>query len=214
MTITLHAMSGSPFSWKCQLALEYKGLGYETRWLSVDRGDLKAPEFAAMNPRKLAPVLTDGAITLYESEAIMRYLEAAYPEPTLFPGDMASRARGFRLVAEFDNHFAPSMEDLVREVLFKPDATKRNDDKIQAGREKLRDELARLEGELRGDFLLGPLSAADFSYYPGIMLALRIDKRLPALDIPGMLGEKLQGWMKRVAALPYYERTYPPHWRG
>lgn len=213
MTITLHAMSGSPFSWKCQLALEFKGLAYEMRWLSVDRGDLKAPELAALNPRNLVPVLTDGAITLYESEAIMRYLEAAYPEPTLFPGDLASKARGFRLVAEFDNHFGPSMEDLVREVLFKPDASQRDEQKLQAGRDKLRAELERLESEVRGDFLLGPLSAADFSYYPGIMLALRIDKRLPTLGIASMLGERLQGWMKRIEALPYYDRTYPPHWR-
>jgi hypothetical protein len=62
--------------------------------------------------------------------------------------------------------------------------------------------------------LLGPLSAADFSYYPGIMLALRIDKRLPTLDIPGLIGPQLQGWMKRIEALPYYQRTYPPHWRA
>lgn len=213
MTLTLHAMSGSPFSWKCQLALEFKQLPHEVRWLSVDRGDLQTPEFAALNPRRLAPVLTDGAVSLYESEAIMRYLEAAYPEPTLFPGDLASKALAFRMIAEFDNYFAPGMEDLVREVLFKPDVSKRDQQKIETARERLRQELLKLEDELRGDFLVGPLSAADFSFYPGIMLTLRINGRLPTLDIPSLLGAELTTWKQRIESLPYYDRTYPPHWR-
>jgi glutathione S-transferase len=214
MAITLYAMSGSPFTWKVHLALEHKQLPHEVRWLSVDRGDFGTPEFAALNPRKRAPILTDGSVSVYESEAIMRYLEAAHPVPTLFPGDLAARALAFRLVAEFDHYFAVSMEDLVFEILFKPDLAQRNQDKIASATLKLRAELEHFERELRRDFLAGALSAADFSLYPGIMLALRIEKRLPSLGISSMLGPRLSAWMKRIEALPYYDRTYPPHWRA
>jgi hypothetical protein len=58
------------------------------------------------------------------------------------------------------------------------------------------------------------LSAADFSLYPCLMLALRIEKRLPSLGISGMLGPRLSAWMRRIEGLPYYDRTYPPHWRA
>jgi glutathione S-transferase len=127
---------------------------------------------------------------------------------------LAAKALSYRLGAEFDHYFAVSMEDLVLEVLFKPDPAQRNQDKITSATIMLRKELEHFERELRGDFLAGALSAADFSLYPGIMLALRIEKRLPSLNISGMLGPKLSAWMKRIEALPYYDRTYPPHWRA
>ena len=214
MAITLYGMSGSPFTWKVQLALEHKQLNYEMRWLSPSKGDLRTPEFAALNPRRLAPVLTDSTLTLYESEAIMRYLEAAYPTPTLFPGELPSQALAFRLIAEFDHYFAPGMEELVQQILFKPDPAERSLEKIEQAQLELQRELEHFERELRGDFLAGALSAADFVLYPGIMLALRIEKRAPAVAITSLLGPKLREWMKRVEALPYYESTYPPHWRS
>jgi glutathione S-transferase len=206
-------MSGSPFTWKVSLALEHKQLSYEMRWLSPSKGDLRTPEFGALNPRRLAPVLTDGDITVYESEAIVRFIEAAHPTPTLFPGDLAAQALTFRLLAEIDHHFGPSMEHLVEEILFKPDPAERNAQKIQTAKAKLELELEHFERELRGDFLAGALSAADFSLYPAIMLSLRIEQRDPAVGIASWLGPKLRAWMKRIEALPYYDRTYPPHWR-
>jgi len=213
MTITLHAMSGSPFSWKVALALEHKQLDYQLRWLSADAGDLKRPEFAALNPRRRAPVLTDGDLVLYESSAIVQYLEDAYPEPTLYPGDLATRAFTYRLVAEVEGYFAPAMEELVLEVLFKPDPSTRQQEKVSHAAGALGRELAHFEQQLRGDFLAGPLSAADFALYPALMLCLRIEKRAPELDISASIGPKLSAWRERMTALPYYERTYPPHWK-
>jgi glutathione S-transferase len=214
MAITLHAMSGSPFTWKVWLALEHKRLPYTVRMLSVDGGDLRTPELASMNPRRRAPVLCDGELVLYESEAIVRYIEDAYPTPTLFPGDLPTRALTFRLLAEIEGYFVQGMENLVREVLFKPDASTRDQALIESSVSQLCNELAHFERELRGDFMVGPLSAADFSLYPALMLALRVERRAPSLGISGMLGPKIAAWMKRIEALPYYERTYPPHWKA
>jgi glutathione S-transferase len=213
MTLTLHAMSGSPFTWKVWLALEHKQLPYELRLLSVDAGDLKTPEFAQLNPRRRAPVLTDGELALYESEAIVRHLDAAYPEPPLFPGNAATRALAFRLAAEVEAYFVPSMESLVTEVLFKPRVEERNQSLIAVSVEQLSRELSHFERELRGDFLAGPLSGADFALYPALALTLRIEKREPSLAISSSVGPRLSDWMKRIEALPYYERTYPPHWK-
>jgi glutathione S-transferase len=214
MTITLHAMSGSPFSWKVALALEHKQLAYSLRWLSVDAGDLKSAAFARLNPRRRAPVLTDGELCLYESEAILRYLEDAYPTPSLFPAELFARARAYRLCAEAASYLAVAMEELVLEILFKPDPSTRSPITIERATRVVHEELEHFEQELGDGYLAGALSAADFTLYPCLMLLLRMERRAAELDVSKRLGPKLQAWKARIESLPYYERTYPPHWRA
>jgi len=77
--IRLYYASGSPFAWRVHLALEEKGLAYEPTLLSFQSGDLKTPEYLAINPHGKVPSITDGALSLYESQAIVEYLEDKYP---------------------------------------------------------------------------------------------------------------------------------------
>ena len=58
------------------------------------------------------------------------------------------------------------------------------------------------------------LSAADFSLYPFIAMLARYELREPALDFAEALGPRLRAWKTRIEALPYFEKTYPPHWRA
>jgi glutathione S-transferase len=89
VTITLHGLSGSPYAWRVALALEHKGLPYTLRLLSYDAGDFASPAFAALNPRRRVPVIEDDdGFVLYESAAIVEYLEDRAPgEPRLFAAD-------------------------------------------------------------------------------------------------------------------------------
>ena len=75
----LYYGSGSPYAWRVQLALEHKALPYERKVLSFSAGDTRKPEFLALNPRHRVPVLVDGDFVLYESNAIVEYLDEAYP---------------------------------------------------------------------------------------------------------------------------------------
>ena len=100
MAITFYYGSGSPYAWRVHLALEHKALPYDRKILSFAAGDTRKPEFVALNPRHRVPTITDGDFTLYESNAIVEYLDEAYPgrgQP-LFPGDAKSRALIRRLV--------------------------------------------------------------------------------------------------------------------
>ena len=64
-------------------------------------------------------------------------------------------------------------------------------------------------------FLAGAAGAADFTLYPLIALSLRMqDRKRPALGLREALGPKLTAWLARVESLPYFARTYPPHWRA
>ena len=54
-------------------------------------GVVKTPEYLAMNPNALVPTLQDGDFTLWESNAIVRYLCAKYGNEHLYPQDLAKR---------------------------------------------------------------------------------------------------------------------------
>ena len=57
MAITFYYGSGSPFAWKVWLLLEHKQLSYELKLMSLQNGDLKKPEYLAINPRGKVPTL-------------------------------------------------------------------------------------------------------------------------------------------------------------
>jgi glutathione S-transferase len=72
-----------------------------------------------------------------------------------------------------------------------------------------------LEQSSQAPFLAGDVGAADFTVYPIIALALRMqDRKQPQIGIRESLGPRLTAWMRHVEALPYFERTYPPHWKS
>jgi glutathione S-transferase len=116
------------------------------------------------------------------------------------------------MVQEADQYYAVAMEKLVDQVLFTPQ-DKWDADKIGEGRQGVAQELAQWESLIRGDYLAGELSAADYTLYPLIALSLRMEKKNPDLDLRGVIGPKITAWMKRIEALPYFHKTWPPHWK-
>ena len=182
MPLTFYYASGSPYAWRVWLALEHKQLTYDLKTISFSAGDLRTPEFLAINPRHRVPALVDDGFSLYESAAILEYLDEKYPGPKLFPGDVQQRAIVRRLVREADEYFADAMDELLHEILFKP-REKWSAERIQRGRQRLADELAVWEGLVRGDFVAGPVSAADYTLYPMVALTLRCDKKKPDLAV-------------------------------
>jgi glutathione S-transferase len=212
--LTFYYGSGSPYAWRVWLSLEHKHIPYELRTLSFSAGDLKQPEYRAINPRGRVPAITDDGLALYESVAIVEYLDEKYRSgPALFPGDVRQRALVRRLVQEADQYCAIAMEKVVDQVLFTPQ--ERWDlDAIASARTALADELKIWERYATGDFLAGDLvSAADFTLYPLIALTQRMQRKKADLDVAAMIGPKVAAWMKRVEALPYFQKTWPPHWK-
>lgn len=212
MPLTLHALSGSPYAWRVQLALAHKRIPHALRWLSYDAGDFAAPAFAALNPRRRVPVLEDEGFVLYESAAIVEYLEDRFPEaPRLFSPSLHRRAIQRRLVREADWYFATALEHLVELVLFTP-PERRDPPAIAAAWAALRAELATWETLIEGEFLAGTLSAADHALFPEVALARRIAARNPGLVEGDLAGPRLAAWITRMEALPEVRATWPPHW--
>ncbi len=216
MALTLYYGSGSPYAWRAQLALEHKALPYDLKVLSFSAGDTRKPEFIALNPRHQVPTIVDGDFVLYESNAIVEYLDEAYPGrgSPLFPGDARARAIVRRLILEIDNYYDKAADPLLDQAFWKK-PEERDVAKIAEARKAVMDELVMFTKAMRGDFLAGPLSAADFALYPLIAFLYRAQKmKLPDLDADGMLTPQLRAWKARMEALPFLEKTVPPHWKA
>lgn len=212
MALTLYHGAGSPYGWRVWLALEHKGIAFELRTLSFSAGDLKQPEFTAINPRQRVPAIVDDGFALYESAAIVEYLDERYDEPPwLFPGGHGQRALIRRMVREADQYAANALEMLVEGILYSEPQT-RDEAVIARARTDFVQELRLWETMILGDGLAGELSAADFTLYPIIALALRIERRAPALELRAHIGPQLNAWMRRIEALPYFTKTWPSHW--
>jgi glutathione S-transferase len=215
MSLTLYYGSGSPYVWRVQLALEHKALPYAIEVLSFSAGDTKKPEFARLNPRRQVPVLVDGDFVLYESNAIVEYLDEAYPATgaPLFPGDARARALTRRMVEEVA--YVIEAADPLFEQAFWVKPEERSAEKIAAGKKAFAAELAIFSDAMRGDFLAGPLSAADFTLYPTVAFAKRCeDKRLPDLGFASLLTPRMLAWKQRIEALPFFDKTIPQHWKA
>jgi glutathione S-transferase len=214
MSLVLYYGSGSPYAWRAQLALEHKALPYELKVLSFSAGDTRKPEFLALNPRHRVPVLVDGDFSLYESNAIVEYLDEAYPATgaRLFPGDVRNRALVRRFISEIDHYFDEASEPVLEQAFWKK-PEERDAQVVADGRKAVIEEFALITMAMRGEFLAGVLSAADFAFYPRVAFLKRCEIKLPDLDTDGMLTPELKAWKRRIEALPFFERTIPPHWK-
>lgn len=215
MAPTLWTLSGSPYAWRVWLALEHKRLPHELKFLSYDAGDFKGAALAALNPRRRVPVLVEeDGTALYESAAIVEYLEDLHPAPPLFAADPRERAVQRRMIREADQYVATELEHLVEAVIFTP-PPQRDPARVAACWEALRREVALWEELMRGPFLAGAaLCAADHALFPELALARRIAERTPDLIATPLAGPRVAGWMARMDALDEVRKTWPPHWKG
>jgi maleylacetoacetate isomerase len=113
----LYTYYRSQASFRVRIALNLKGLQREDTFLHLEKGDQFAPDYRALNPQMVVPTLIDGETKLFQSLAILEYLEEKYPEPPLLPADIAARAwvRGLALINIADSH--PLIVPRVRHYL-------------------------------------------------------------------------------------------------
>ncbi|MFN0164570.1 MAG: glutathione S-transferase family protein [Burkholderiales bacterium] len=91
--IELWHSTHSTCSQKVRIALEEKGLAWTGHHLDLRNFDQLRPEFLALNPQAMVPVLRDRGQLIVESRIINEYLEDAYPEVPLAPRDPFARVR-------------------------------------------------------------------------------------------------------------------------
>jgi glutathione S-transferase len=216
MSLAFYHGHGSPYAWRVWLALEHLGLPYELKVLSFADKDLTKPEFVAINPRHQVPTIVHDGFALWESLAILEYLDEIAGTRRLYPGTAQERARIRRLIREDEEHLdRGGLTPIYDELYRKPEGVAPDEAKLVAGRKKLSEEMDYFGRELRGPFLAGEApTAADFVLYPDIAYVKRIGAKKPESKLAGILPPPIAHWASRIEALPYFEKTFPPHWRG
>lgn len=215
MALDFYTGHGSPYAWRVWLALEHKAIPYELKVLSFQAGDTRKPEFVALNPRHQVPTIVDGGFALWESTVILEYLDEKFSSgKPLYPGEPRAKARIRRLVREAEEYVGVHGIDPITDEYFGKEGAAPDLEKVDKAKARLVEELAYFERELRGDFLVGAEpTAADFVLYPWIGYVKRIAFRKPETKLVEAMPAKIAAWAKRIEALPYFDKTFPPHWK-
>jgi glutathione S-transferase len=182
------------------VALLEKDLPFEAQVVDLG-GDQFQPEFLALNPFHHIPVLVDDSFTVIESFAILDYLEAKYPAPSLLP--TTSEAIAILRMVEMVtvNELVPAVNPLIKQMMgFGQDS----EDAIEQAKEKAGVVLS-FYAEKLGDrpYLCGDqLTLADV--VAGTFAPWFEQLGLPLADYP-----TLQAWTQRLMARPAWQTTQP-----
>ena len=89
----LYSFFRSSAAYRVRIALNVKGVDYETVSVDLPSAAHHSAEFRALNPQATIPTLDDDGTVLWQSLAIIEYLDTRFPAPRLIPAEPVARAR-------------------------------------------------------------------------------------------------------------------------
>jgi glutathione S-transferase len=202
----VHSIPGSPFGRAVLATLEEKGASY--RLSPVAPGTFRSPEHLARHPFGRVPVLEHNGFRLYETQAILRYLDRVLPNPALTPADPKRAARMDQVMNVNDWYLFHGVANVIvfnrvvgpRVMGLKPDEAA-----IEAAMPKARavfEELVRLLGE-QSYFAGEAVSLADFLIAPHIAFFTQT----PEWSVLGSPHANLVAWLAQMEARPSLNAT-------
>jgi len=203
---TVYSIPGSPFGRAVLATLEEKAATY--RLTPVAPGTLCSPEHLARHPFGRVPVLEHNGFSLYESQAILRYLDRVLPAPALTPGDCKAAARMDQAMNVNDWYLFQGVANVIifhrvvgpRLMGLTPDEAA-----IEAAMPKAHTvfaELARLLGEQRY-FTGDAVSLADLLIAP----QLAFFTQTPEWSVLSAPHANIVAWLARMEARPSFQAT-------
>jgi len=204
----IHGIPGSPFMRAVQIALEEKRAPYRIHALSPTT--LRADEYRKLHPFARVPAIEHGDFQLYETQAILRYIDAVFPEPPLQPRDLKAIGRMNQIMGINDWYLFPNVarivvfERIVAPFLF----GKAPDEQaiaaaLPAGKMCVA-ELNRLLGA-NAYFAGAEFSLADILLAPQLYYLAATPEGGALID-----DTPLAAWLERVCARPSLVASLPP----
>jgi maleylpyruvate isomerase len=95
----LYNFHASSTSYRARIVLNLKGVPYEYIPVRLDKGEHLGEAYGKINPMRGVPTLDADGVLLYQSPAIMEYLEERFPDPPLLPKGAEARAHVRALAA-------------------------------------------------------------------------------------------------------------------
>jgi glutathione S-transferase len=208
MPLVLHGYRYSVYVRIVRLVLAEKGVAYDRVEVNPFAPDRPAA-YLALHPFGRVPVLVDDGFTLYETAAISRYIDRAFPGPSLQPVPPQALARMDQIIGIVDSYaYWPTVRQVFSHRVFRARTGQPIDElEIERGLAASAKVLAALEplieeGPLIGE---GPLSLADL--HLGAMMAYFV----LAPEGATLLREhpRLTAWWQRISARPSFAATDP-----
>jgi glutathione S-transferase len=202
----LHSVPASPYGRAALMALKEKGAAWKLR--PVPAGNLKSEAHLARHPFGKVPVLEHDGFVLYETQAILRYLERIIPEPRLIPANPRDAARMDQAMNACDCYLYSGVVDIIAfERLVKP--------RLLGGTaDESRIALAMPKGRTAFRVLSDMLGAN--LYFAGSQLSLADIMLAPHVDFLRLTPEwselaahhrNLTSWLARMAERPSFQTT-------
>jgi glutathione S-transferase len=190
---------------KVLTTLAEKGHAHEFGLVDLFKGQQKSPEHLARHPFGVVPVLEDDGYSLYESRAIIRYLDAKLPGVSLTPKDLHERGRMEQLISVEQSYFSPQAMKIVSQLLFNKMQGKEPDMAVvSAAKGEVSKVLDVTEKHLAGkEFLAGgSFSLADIDWMPYVQYVVQAGEGALITDRPNV-----GAWWKRVSSRPTWQKV-------
>ncbi len=201
----LYGVPASPYVRGAAVGLEEKGVSFRTSALAP--GDSKSPSYLKRHPFGRVPAFAHGEFALYETQAILRYLDRIIPEPALTPKDPRAEARMNQLCGITDWYVMPhiSMGITFARLVAPKLGLPVDESKIEASIPHAKICVAEIE-RLLGDqpYLAGEaISIADVLLAPHLSFFAKTRESTAILDPHPML----KAWIDRMNARPSLQNT-------
>lgn len=201
-TIYYHPLS--TFARRVRIALIEKGLDTDTEFVEVDMmaGAHKQHPYVSLNPYGRVPTLQeDDGFVLYESTAILEYVEALHPTPPLVPADARGRARVSQHMKLCDLQLTRQTGTIIFPKRFLPQ-DRWNAAAMAQAKQEIESHLEILDHQLRDtDYVVGnSYSLVEVCYTPFVEFFSLMEITLPP---------HVAAWTARILARPSAQATKP-----
>ncbi|MEQ1501833.1 MAG: glutathione S-transferase C-terminal domain-containing protein [Myxococcota bacterium] len=189
---------------KALVVLAEKGHEAELVYVDIPHGGQRLPEHVARHPFGKLPVLDDGDFRVYETAAVLQYLDALLPGPSLAPSDARARARALQWDRVQQSYFEPHAHPLIVHAQFSRVLGFPGDPAIiDAGRAAMQPALDVIDRHLRtAAYLTGDdFGLADVTWMPYLDYLTAIGEgEAVAGGRPG-----LAAWWDRISRRPSWQ---------
>lgn len=180
------------------------GADFEGRLLDTQKGENRSPEYLAINPMGKIPSLVDGALKLWESNAINWYVAEKFPKAKLIPEAPPLRASVHRWLFFQTGHVSPACIAVFRATNARVRAfwqTSPDSQAVEAARKELARFLPVLETALADrSWLEGNFSLADIALTPHLLLVAEGEFNFSPYP-------RLRAWLDRLQERPAWRKT-------
>ena len=206
-TPTIYGTDMSTYVRTARMAFEEKPAQYELVDVSVVKREVKEPAHLARNPFGTVPAFEHDGFKLYETGAVIRYIDQVFPGAQLTPSDARQRARMNQVISIVDYHAYPAMvTNCAVQRLLPQLVGGTNEDVIAAARPKSElclSEIARIKGD--GKFLAGDqISLADLYLFPVLFYLMLTPEKALAEAQKGIMG-----WWEMMNQRSSVKKTQP-----